>query len=120
MIYRQPERRLAVTPPQVEGALGYSKLEIVPQQDLCGAGRLLSQITLPPGGAIPEHGHQEEYEVYCILTGEGDYLDNGVVVKVRAGDVALCPSGQRHSLTNTGSDNLVFVAFIGFPNSEKQ
>lgn len=120
MIYRQSERQLAVAPPQVEGALGYSKLEIVPRQELCGAGRLLSQITLPPGGAIAEHGHQDEYEVYCILTGEGDYCDNGSVVKVRAGDVALCPNGERHGLTNTGRDDLVFIAFIGFPNPEKQ
>ncbi len=120
MIYRQSERKATVVPAQKAGTPDFNKLEIAPEQDLLGAGRLLSQITLSPGALVAEHAHHDEYEVYFILTGEGDYYDNGAVVKVHAGDVTLCRSGEKHCLVNTGSSDLSFVAFIGFPNPDKQ
>lgn len=120
MIYRQSNRKATVVPAQKTGTPDFNKLEITPEQELLGAGRLLSQITLPPGALVAEHAHTGEYEVYLILSGEGDYFDNGTAVKVHAGDVTLCRSGEKHCLINTGNSDLVFVAFIGFPNTEKQ
>lgn len=120
MIYRQSERKVTVVPAQKAGTPDFNKLEIAPEKDLLGAGRLLSQITLPPGALIAEHAHNDEYEIYLILAGEGEYHDNGTVVKVFPGDVALCCSGEKHALVNTGNSDLVFMAFIGFQNAEKQ
>lgn len=120
MIYHQNGRKVTVVPAQKPGTPDFNKLEIVPEQELMGAGRLLSQITLSPGALVAEHAHSDEYEVYFILSGEGDYNDNGVVVKVCPGDVTLCRSGEKHSLVNTGHVDLTFMAFIGFPNPLKQ
>ncbi len=120
MIYRQSERKVTVVPAQKAGTPDFNKLEIAPEKDLLGAGRLLSQITLPPGALIAEHAHNDEYEIYLILAGEGEYHDNGTVVKVFPGDVALCRNGEKHALVNTGNSDLVFMAFIGFQNAEKQ
>ncbi len=120
MIYRRSDRAVTVAPAQKAGTPDFNKLEIAPEKDLLGAGRLLSQITLPPGAIVAEHAHYDEYEVYLILAGEGEYYDNGTVVKVFPGDVTLCRSGEKHCLVNTGSGDLTFVAFIGFPNPQKQ
>ena len=120
MIYRQSERKVTVVPAQKAGTPDFNKLEIAPEKDLLGAGRLLSQITLPPGALIAEHAHNDEYEIYLILAGEGEYHDNGTVVKVFPGDVALCRNGAKPALVNTGNSALVFMAFIGFQNAEKQ
>lgn len=120
MIYRHSERQATVVPAQKAGTPDFNKLEITPAKDLLGAGKLLSQITLPPGALVAEHAHNDEYEVYLIMAGEGEYHDNGTVVKVFPGDVALCRSGEKHCLINTGNSDLTFMAFIGFPNPEKQ
>ncbi len=120
MIYRQSDRKATVVPAQKAGTPDFNKLEITPEQDLLGAGRLLTQITLAPGALVAEHAHNGEYEIYLILSGEGDYYDNGTAAKVYPGDVALCRSGEKHCLINTGSSDLTFIAFIGFPNAEKQ
>lgn len=120
MIYRQSDRKVTIVPAQKAGTPNFNKCEITPEQDLLGAGRMLSQITLPSGALIADHTHTDEYEVYCILSGEGEYHDNGTVTTVSAGDVTLCRSGETHGLVNTGSSELTFVAFIGFSNPQKQ
>ncbi|MEG2204995.1 MAG: cupin domain-containing protein, partial [Oscillospiraceae bacterium] len=52
-------------------------------------------------------------EIYALLTGEGDYNDNGTIRPVRAADVTFCPDGELHGLKNTGSAPLELIAFIG-------
>lgn len=121
MVYRQSQRKATVAPPPKQaGAPSFTRLEIAPIEALCGAGRLLSQITLPPGAVIEAHSHQDEYEFYLILSGEGDYHYNDTVAKLYPGDVTYCPNGEKHGLVNTGSGDLSLVAFIGFPNPERQ
>ena len=53
-----------------------------------------------------------ESETYYILTGEGNYDDNGRIRPVKAGDVTFTPDGCGHALTNTGDTDLVFMALI--------
>ena len=50
--------------------------------------------------------------MYYVLSGEGEYDDNGVIVPVKAGDVTFCKNGEGHGLTNTGKEDLVFNAMI--------
>ncbi len=89
--------------------------DFVPKELLCGAGRLLGVITVPPGGEIADHVHNNEYEVYSLLSGTGLYNDNGTPVQLSAGAVTYCPDGETHGIKNNGKEDLVFVAFIGFP-----
>lgn len=58
------------------------------------------------------HEHHGESETYYILTGEGNYDDNGRIRPVKAGDVTFTPDGCGHALTNTGDTDLVFMALI--------
>ncbi|MBP8900459.1 MAG: cupin domain-containing protein, partial [Blautia sp.] len=51
---------------------------------------------------------------YYILSGEGEYDDNGVKRPVKAGDITITPDGKGHGLANTGETDLVFMALIIF------
>ena len=57
--------------------------------------------------------HYGESETYYILTGEGEYNDNGTSWRhVKAGDITFTPDGRGHGLANTGNTDLVFMALI--------
>ena len=47
-----------------------------------------------------------------ILSGKGIYSDNGTLRMVQAGDVTFTPDGKGHGLTNSGDEDLVFMALI--------
>lgn len=68
--------------------------------------------TLKPGAEVGYHIHKGEGEMYYVLSGEGVYNDNGVIVLIKAGDVTYCKSGEGHGIENTGSEDLVFNAMI--------
>jgi len=74
--------------------------------------RLYSLIQLKPGEEVEYHMHVGESESFFILSGQGIYNDNGNKVEVTPGMVTLTPSGEGHSIKNTGEDMLVFVALI--------
>ncbi len=74
--------------------------------------RLFSLIQLKPGEEVEYHMHVGESEAFFILSGQGIYNDNGKKVEVAPGMVTLTPSGQGHSIKNTGDEMLVFIALI--------
>lgn len=74
--------------------------------------RLAGVLTLPPGASIGVHKHEGEAKIFHIISGTGDYNDNGEVVKVKAGDTAVCPSGCEHGIKNTGEEPLILNGFI--------
>jgi len=79
-----------------------------------GKGRLFNRMVLKPCCSIGYHQHVGEIEVFYILSGEGILDDNGTKSAVRAGDVAFTGNGESHSIENTGSEDLVFIALILF------
>lgn len=96
------------------GGKGKMKLEklLAPEQmkDKCG---LFARVTLPPGAVLGFHEHHGNNESYFILSGSGDYDDNGTVRTVKAGDVTWTPDGSGHGLSNeNGAEDLVFIALI--------
>ncbi|MBQ7896791.1 MAG: cupin domain-containing protein [Clostridia bacterium] len=74
--------------------------------------RLFSLIQVKPGEEVEYHMHVGESEAFYILSGQGIYNDNGNKVDVTPGMVTLTPSGQGHSIKNTGDEMLVFIALI--------
>ena len=76
-----------------------------------GRVRILHGI-LEPGASIGEHLHETNAEIMFILGGEGTMIDDGVPSPVRAGQCTYCPKGHRHSLVNTGTDDLEFYATV--------
>ena len=80
--------------------------------ELNDKGRLFSKITLEPGCSIGFHIHDKDAELFYFVRGTGEYNDNGEIVTVKAGDVAICPTGTCHGIANTGDENLELVAVI--------
>lgn len=74
--------------------------------------RLFSMIQLKPGQEVQYHMHIGESEHYFILSGNGIYNDNGTKIEAVPGMVTLTPSGEGHSLKNTGDEVLTFIALI--------
>lgn len=75
----------------------------------CG---LYAQVTIQPGSELGYHEHHGESETYYILSGEGEYDDNGTKRKVAAGDVTFTSDGMGHGLKPVGYEPIVFMALI--------
>lgn len=74
--------------------------------------RLAGVLELPVGASIGTHKHEGEAEIFHIISGVGEYNDNGVSVEVKAGDTALCLSGCEHGIKNAGAEPLILNAVI--------
>lgn len=71
----------------------------------------IAQARVEPGVTTAWHKLRETAERYCILSGTGlveigDEAPRPVIV----GDVVLIPPMVRQRITNTGAENLVFLA----------
>ena len=67
-----------------------------------------------PGASIGVHFHDHD-EIYYVLEGEGDYVLDGVVQRVRAGDALLTRAGSTHSMRQAGAGDLVLL--IAYPRA---
>ena len=87
---------------------------LLQENEFHGKGRLYGHNLLKPGASIGVHTHENDFEVYYILQGQGTYTDNGKTCLVGPGDVTICHDGDSHGLENTGTEDLVFIALIQF------
>ena len=85
---------------------------ITSPEELCMKGRLFSKITLKSGCSIGYHVHENDSELFYILSGTAEYNDNGEVVTVSAGDVMICPPGTGHGIENVSQSAVEFIAVI--------
>ncbi len=78
------------------------------------------ELTRLPAGAtnFPYHAHTAQWEVYLILSGSGQIRSNDVVTQIKAGDSIVCPPGDAHQITNTGSEDLVYYVIADNPPAE--
>lgn len=75
-------------------------------------GRLFTHTIIYPGGAIGYHVHGNDGETYYVLSGIGEYNDNGTVITVQAGDVTYCEPRKGHGLKCVGEEPLEVIALI--------
>lgn len=112
MILKKQDQKLK-SDEHMRGGKGTVRTEVLPTpEEAGGKGRLYGRTILEPGCSIGYHEHHGECESYYILSGEALFSDNGQQVKLTAGDYALCPDGQGHSIENVGTDTLEFIALI--------
>lgn len=98
---------------KVKGEKGYYTLKhLLGEKEMNGKCGLYAEVTLEPGAVLGYHEHHGESETYYILSGQGEYNDNGTARPVKPGDVTFTPDGQGHDIKNTGKEDLVFIALI--------
>ena len=76
--------------------------------------RVFAKMTIEPGCSLGYHIHHGDAEAYYILSGEGEYDDNGSIRTVKAGDVTYTPDGKGHSIENKSTADLVFIALVTY------
>ena len=77
-----------------------------------GSARLAATLTLEKGCSIGEHLHENEEEIFLVISGTAEYNDNGEAVTIYPGDCCICTGGQKHSIRNNNDEALVVGAFI--------
>ncbi len=111
MVYRSEDHKRE-TREKMRGGEGVVSLtHLVPEERLHHA-RLVARIEIPVGASIGSHFHESEVEYYIILEGEGQVIEGEKSVSVGPGDVVVTGPQEGHSIRNTGSQPLVFVAVI--------
>lgn len=111
MIKRKNE--LLVEEGNLRNGKGNVKREhIISGDELKGKGKLFAKLTIPRGNSIGMHDHTEDFEVYYILKGTGQVLDNGEIVQVNEGDVVYTANGNKHYLENIGVCDLEVLAIV--------
>ena len=81
-------------------------------EEMSGKGRVFGHTTVYPGSAIGYHLHQGDSETYYILSGRGEYSDNGRLTEVGPGDVTYCAPGEGHGLRCLGEEPIEMIALI--------
>lgn len=81
-------------------------------EEMYGKGRMFNRLVLAPGNSIGGHNHSGDNEIFYILSGRGEYNDNGTVVTVEPGDVLVCNDGEYHAMVNKGTEPLELIALI--------
>jgi mannose-6-phosphate isomerase-like protein (cupin superfamily) len=82
------------------------------QEELTGKARLAAEVTIPAGGSIGFHRHDQEEEIYYIISGQGRVVDQDVTKEVAPGDAILTGGGKGHAVENIGPEPLVMMAVI--------
>ncbi len=72
----------------------------------------LRKFTIKPGGEIPPHSHPDMEHVQYVLHGEYEIMLDGVVKKLKQGDVVFIPAKTVHSYRNIGKEDAEFLCII--------
>ncbi|MEM0348757.1 MAG: cupin domain-containing protein [Candidatus Caldarchaeum sp.] len=76
------------------------------------ANIFLRRFVIKPGGEIPAHSHPDMEHVQYVLRGEYEVVLDGVVHRVKAGDVLFIPAKTVHSYRNMGKEDAEFLCVI--------
>ncbi|MBR2872139.1 MAG: cupin domain-containing protein [Lentisphaeria bacterium] len=98
----------------MRGGSGTVKIEHFwePGSEMLAHNRMAARLTLPPGGSIGFHNHENEDEIFVIVKGQAEADDNGKTTLLSAGDPLLTGNGAGHSIRNVGKEDLELVALI--------
>lgn len=87
-------------------------LHLIEKQSLFGKARLFAKLSVKPGSSIGLHKHENEFEIFYVLSGKGLFNDNGNMIPVQAGDICFTTPGETHSIENTMQQDLELLAII--------
>ncbi len=83
--------------------------ELLAHRNSCIRNQTLAEARLPAGAATAAHYHEQTEEIYYILQGSGRMQVGDDSRDVGPGDAVAIPPGQRHQITNTGTELLRFL-----------
>lgn len=87
-------------------------LHLIEKQSLFGKARLFAKLSVKPESSIGLHKHENEFEIFYVLSGKGLFNDNGNIIPVQTGDICFTTPGETHSIENTTQQDLELLAII--------
>lgn len=97
----------------------YSKEIIFGTDELPPGGHLLQIVTIPPQTKQRIHFHDQQTEVFLVLSGTCDIVINETTYTANPGDAFICSPGDTHNLHNrTDSDFKLAVFKINLPEND--
>jgi mannose-6-phosphate isomerase-like protein (cupin superfamily) len=113
MMLRRPDEMEIDSAEKLRGGEGIvSNRHLFKKEELLAKTRLVAVTTLPVGASIGFHRHVNEEEIYYIISGKGQVIDEDQTKEVSPGYAMLTGNGKGHSIINTGDQPLVFLAVI--------
>ena len=111
---RKANERVIEKPERKFGAPGFITVRnlINSPEELNGKGRVFAHTTVLPGNGIGFHVHHGDSEIYYVVSGKGEYNDNGEIRLIEAGDVTFCPAETGHGVLCVGDEPLELIALI--------
>ena len=111
---RNGKDKTVETRENMRGGSGSVSIAHLWKRDEMNAGccRMAAEITIPPGCGIGFHRHEEEEEIFYIISGVADFDDDGRRVRLAPGDTTLTTAGGGHAIANAGEEDLVVLAVI--------
>ena len=114
MITRNADREISIREHAFGGSGRMYGRVIASEQTLYGKNRIFNHVYLNDGDEIGWHIHSGDGEIYYILSGEGEFNDNGTVVTVYPGDVTWTPEGEGHAIKPAAGRQLEFIALVAY------
>jgi len=103
MIRRSAEKTTITKPAPFDGIGEITVRNILNgPEEMEHKGRAFCHTTVHPGSQLGLHTHKGDAETYYILSGSGEYNDNGTIYDVQPGDVYYCGEGDSHSIKAVG------------------
>ncbi len=112
MIKRRADMEKEIREKMRAGKGSVEILHIFRKEELKGKVRLFARLRLQKDCSIGYHPHDNEEEIFYILSGEGLVMEDGEVSRVGPGDAVLTGGGRGHSIENQGSEPLEILAAI--------
>lgn len=85
-----------------------TKVLIGPNAPVEAEGFVMGHVTIEKQGSVPCHHHPQE-EVYLIVEGTGEIQIGDKVSKVKKGDYVYIKPHEKHSLKNTGEEEMIMI-----------
>jgi mannose-6-phosphate isomerase-like protein (cupin superfamily) len=83
------------------------------KEELKCALRLVAELRLSLGDSIGLHPHENEEEIFIVISGKGEISEDGVNWSpIGPGDATITRAGASHTVRGTEGD-LVMIAVIG-------
>ena len=82
----------------------------------------ISLSALPPNGEVPIlHTHQQNEEIYIVVSGEGQFMVDGQIFPILEGSVIrVAPKGSRCVRNTSSTSPLTYICFQAAEGSLKQ
>ncbi len=112
MIKRNSDMKLVVNEAMRGGDGSVKVRHVLNPDEIHGKSRMAAVITLEPGCSIGDHVHENEEEIFYVMSGNVVYNDNGETKTLSAGDSCICYGGEKHGVSNRSDKTAELFAVI--------